>query len=144
MSTFDQITPFGLVRALGAGGDSPAIYLLMCEDPLVDAVKDELRAELDIQLDVRPVTKSLAELCDTGITSANGGSVQLIDIDRWRPDLVDALDRHAPFLAPDGSQLLFLTPEDTAMRMIAKAPNLRSRWTGIFQITPENLSGERT
>ncbi|MGA2594983.1 MAG: hypothetical protein ABSH32_34225 [Bryobacteraceae bacterium] len=142
MSDFDHITPFRLVRTIAAAGRGhPAIYLLICEAAVAKLVEADLRVEIDVQLDAPATTEAISELRDKGLPPSGDGSVRLVHIDQWLPKLVDALDRHSPFLVQDGSQLLLLAGDEMAKRIIRRAPNLRNRLTDVFEIEPEYLSG---
>jgi len=141
MSEFDHTTPFRLVRSIGAAGSgNPAIYLLICEAEAASAVEsdllDEIRAQLDGPVHVETASELLSQF-----SLSRDTSIRLVHINQSFPDLISSLDRHSPLLVRDGGQLLLLAVKQTAERLLEKAPNLRNRLTGVFQIEPEDLSG---
>jgi hypothetical protein len=143
MSDFDHITPFRLVRTIAAAGrQHPAIYFLICEAAVAKLVEADLRIEIDIQLAAPVRTESISGLRDKDLPLARDGSIWLVHVDQWLPELIDSLDRHSPFLVQGGSQLLLLVENEMAKRIIRRAPNLRNRLTDVFEIAPEHLAGE--
>jgi hypothetical protein len=124
-----------------AGARNPAIYLLICDGPAAVAVEADLLAETAVQLGTTIHVNTASEVLRSSLPVWHDGSTRLIYFDDWQPDLVKALDRHSALLVQDGGQLLLLTDEKFAERILSGAPNLRSRLTDVFQIGPDDLSG---
>jgi hypothetical protein len=143
MSDFDHITPFSLIRGISvAGRANPAICLLICQAGAARAVEGDLLGEIRAQLDGPVHVATASELLgQLPVPLSPGPSIQLVYIDQWLPDLIESLDHKSASLVQDGGQLLLLAEERTAERLLQKAPNLRNRLTGVFQIEPEDLSG---
>ena len=143
MIAFSTVTPFSLVRSIGvAGGQNPAIYLLICDSAVAKAVQADLAAEVEVQLGSPISVKAASAARGGNFESWHDGKIRVLHFDEWLPDLVDALDRHSAHLVQDGGQLFLLVDGQAAERILRGAPNLRSRLTDVFQISPEDLSGE--
>jgi hypothetical protein len=118
------------------------MYLLICDATAAKAVQADLAAEVEVQLGAVVSLETASELRTGELPVCRDGSIRLLHFDEWLPALVDALDRHSSYLVQDGGQLLLLVDRQSAERILRRAPNLRSRLTDVFQISPEDLSGE--
>ena len=51
MMEFEEVTPFRLVRSSGvSGARNPAVYLLVCDEPSVLEIEEDLSTEAEAQL----------------------------------------------------------------------------------------------
>jgi hypothetical protein len=140
--TFSAVTPFRLVRALAMSGvRNPSIYLLICDGRAVATVESDLLSEAKAQLGIEISVTTASQLLRQRLPPWRDGSIRLVYFDAWRPELIQALDRHSPLLVQDGGKLLLLGDDNVGQRILSAAPNLRSRLTDVFRIAPENLSG---
>jgi hypothetical protein len=140
MIEFARTTPFRFVRGLATAGEQvPSLYLLVCDGSAMDAVRADLTAEVRVQLglDVRCLTASevLPEMLEDSTRP-----VLLITLDRWTPGLITFLDRNVVLLTRVGAVVL-LADRQVAERVLAKAPNLRSRLADILTISPDEVFG---
>jgi len=145
MTTFVATTGFRLVRRLGAAGpENPAMYLLIAKPAEVDAVKFDLKEEVDVQLGLKLRSVVAAELWLETIEDVfkpdPASPVVLITMDRWMPKLVRTFDRNVVLLTRAGPVLLLANPE-IAERTLVAAPNLRNRLTDILAIYPDEAFG---
>jgi hypothetical protein len=124
-----------------AGARNPAIYLLICDGATAAIVEADLLAETAVQLGTTIHVSTASQVLRKRLPLWHDGSIRLIHFDALLPELLDALDRHSALLVQDGGQLLLLADEKTAERILSVAPNLRSRLTDVFQVSPDNLSG---
>jgi hypothetical protein len=142
MIEFSSVTPFRFARSIAVAGlQNPAIYLLICDAEAAAAVAADLVAEIDIQLGAAVEIETASELRANGLKVWRDGSIRLVLVDQWIPELVDSLDRHSAVLVQDGGKLLLLATKELAERILRRAPNLRNRLTDIVQINPEGLAG---
>ena len=145
MIDFSATTTFGVVRRVAATGlSTPSIYVLICEPGDLGAVQEDLAAEIEVQLgsELRSLDASnitFDVLLDAN-AHANGPGIVLLAMRRWEHILVDSIDRNIVLLTESGA-LLLLTSFDVAERILAKAPNLRSRLTDVLLIGPDEALG---
>lgn len=145
MIDFSTTTTFGVVRRVAATGlSTPSIYVLICEPGELGAIRKDLAAEIEVQLG-----SELRSLDASNITfdvlleanaHANGPGIVLLAMRRWEHNLVDSIDRNIVLLTESGT-LLLLTSFDVAERILARAPNLRSRIADVFLIGPDEALG---
>jgi hypothetical protein len=141
MSEFSTVTPFRLARSIGAAGlQNPAIYLLICDAEAAAAVQADLVAEIDVQLGAAVQVETASELRANDLKVWRDGSIRIVLVDQWIPELVDSLDRHSAVLVQDGGKLLLLATKEWAERILRRAPNLRNRLTDVVMINPDDLS----
>ena len=140
MIEFSTVTPFRLARSIAAAGlRNPAIYLLICDAEAAAAVQADLVAEIDVQLGAVVHSETASDMRANDLNVWRDGSIRIVLVDRWIPELVDSLDRHSAVLVQDGGKLVLLAKKEWAERMLRRAPNLRNRLTDIVQIKPEDF-----
>jgi hypothetical protein len=145
MIDFSTTTTFGVVRRVAAAGlSTPSIYVLICEPAELVAVEKDLAAEIEVQLgsELRSLDASniTFDILLEANTHAEGSGIVLLTMRRWEHDLVDSIDRNVVLLT-DAGPLLLLTSFDVAERILAKAPNLRSRLADVLLIGPDEALG---
>ncbi len=145
MIDFAVTTPFRLVRRLAAAGqDTPSVYLLICETTVMDAVRADIAAELQVQVGLNIRLLAASDVRPERLEDAFGPvtiwPVVVLTLDRWVPQLVDSLDCNIVLLTRAGVVLL-LASHEIAARALAAAPNLRNRITDILAITPDEALG---
>jgi hypothetical protein len=146
MIDFSTTTTFQLVRRLAAAGqDTPALYMLVCEAAVGDAVRADIAAEAQVQLGLNlrllAASEVQPERLEDAFTSDTFSPLILITLDRWLPRLIASFDRNVVLLARAGIVLLIASRE-IAERVLAAAPNLRNRLTDILLIKPDEASGD--
>jgi hypothetical protein len=119
------------------------MYLLICNEGAQPAVEADLRAEAEVQMASHLTIVRVSELpdLDDALGRQDAGSIRLLRIDRWLPELVGFLDTHVIRLERTGAQFLFLTTDALAERLLLEAPNFRNRLTEIMRISPDDPSG---
>jgi hypothetical protein len=120
------------------------LYLLICEAGAMNAIRADLTDEVQVQLgfDIRFLTASEVnpeKLGDAFLEDAVR-PVILITLDRWLPKLIDSLDCNVVVLTRAGTVLL-LADRQIAERVLAEAPNLRSRLADVLAIKPDEAFG---
>ena len=141
MTGFPTTTAFRLVRRLAAiGPDSPSLYLLIGDAPAMQAIQDDIAAEVQVQIGVTLHVLAAVDVrldkLEEVFAPAPDARVTLITLDHWLPKLVTALDRNIVLLTRSGAVLLLASPE-VAERLLPAAPNLRNRLSGVFAIRLE-------
>jgi hypothetical protein len=140
MTDFATTTAFQLVRRLAAAGqETPSLYMLISEPVAIDIIREDLAAEVEVQLggNLRSVAPNWSE--DAMIT-VGGSPVVLITLDQWAPTTIAAMDRNIVRLTTAGPVLLLATAE-VAEKAVAAAPNVRSRLTDILLIERDKAFG---
>jgi hypothetical protein len=146
MIDFSATTAFRLVRRLAAAGqDTPSLYLLVCETAVMDAVRADIAAEVQVQLgfnlrllaasEVRP------ERLEDAFTSDTVGHVILVTLDHWLPKLIESFDRNIVLLTRAGMVLL-LASHEIAEHALAAGPNLRNRLTDVLVVKSDEAFGD--
>jgi hypothetical protein len=142
MSTFTATTAFGVIRRVVAMGlTSPSLYVLICERGEMEAVQDDLAAEVGVQLgsELRLLDASnlsLEQLFEAIPPDGEPRAV-LLTIRKWERRLLDSLDRNI-VLVTDAGPLLLLADVEIAERMLSAAPNLRNRLADVLLIRPDD------
>src|ERR1022692_481544 len=131
MTGFSATTAFRLVRRLAAiGPDSPSLYLLVADAPAMRAIQADIAAEVQVQIGV---TLHAFDAADQDALAHDPDTpVTLITFDHWLPKFVTAIDRNIVLLTRNGAMLL-LASQEVVERMLAAAPNLRSRLTDVLE-----------
>jgi len=147
MIDFSATTAFQLVRRLAAAGPAtPSAYLLACDPAVMDAVRSDIAAEVQVQLGfhLRSLTASEVppERLAEALTRDAVWPLVLITLDRWLPKLMRSFDGNIVLLTEAGTVLLVASRE-IAERVLATAPNLRNRLTDVLLIEPEEVFGDR-
>jgi hypothetical protein len=141
MIRFTATTAFAFIRQIAVIGlTEPSIYLLICEAGEAERVKDELSAEMKVQLaselqilDASSTTfKKLLE----AIAANDGTGIVLVDFHRWDKTLTESIDRNVVSLTTGGPVIL-LAGFDVTERLLRAAPNLRSRLADVLSIKPD-------
>jgi hypothetical protein len=145
MIDFSTTTTFEVVRRVAAAGlATPSIYVLICEPGELGAVQEDLAAEIEVQLgsELRSLDASniTFDVLFEATAHANGPGIVLLAMRRWEQNLVDSIDRNIVLLT-DSGPLILLTSFDVAERILAKAPNLRSRLADVLLIGPDEALG---
>jgi hypothetical protein len=144
MTDASTTTAFRLVRRLAAiGHQNPSLYLLICDATALSLIQADLAAELEVQLGVGLRALAAAEIRPERLAHAFTGAGEratLVSFNHWLPKLVSALDRNIVLLTTAGAVLLLMTQE-IAERMLATAPNLRSRLTDVLTIKADLAFG---
>jgi hypothetical protein len=143
MIDFLTTTAFRLVRRLAMGQGSTAMYLLIYEEGTEFLIETDLRAEVDVQLSSPLPIGRVSEMFDVDafLGLPDSGSIRVLRIDRWSPELVTLLDTHVIRLEQTGAQFLFLTTPALAEQLLVEAPNFRNRLTDILRVVPDDPSG---
>jgi len=145
MIDFSTTTTFGVVRRVAATGlSTPSIYVLICEPGELGTVRKDLAAEIEVQLGSELRFLDASHITFDALLQANahanGPGIVLLAMRRWEHNLVDSIDRNIVLLTESGP-LLLLTSFDVAERILAKAPNLRSRIADVLLIGPDEALG---
>jgi len=146
MIDFSTTTAFRLVRRLAAAGQAtPSLYMLVCESAIMDAIRADIVAEIEVQLGLNlrllAASKMRPERLEEAFTPDTVLPLILITLDRWLPKLVDSFDRNIVLLTSAGVVLLVASPV-IAERVLAAAPNLRNRLTDVVLIKPDEAFGD--
>jgi hypothetical protein len=143
---FIQITAFRLVLRLTMGRGATAMYLLVHTEENRAAIEEDLNAELEVQLGAAPSIKRTSPMPDRNgdFGLYDGGSIRILQIDRWIPELLTLLDTHVVRLERSGAQFLFLATPAMAEKLLVEAPNFRNRITEVLRIVPDDFSGGMT
>jgi hypothetical protein len=145
MIDFSTTTTFEVVRRVAAAGlGVPSIYVLICEPGVLRAVQEDLAAEIEVQLGSELRSLDASNITFDVLLEANahakGPGIVLLAMRRWEQNLVDSIDRNIVLLT-DSGPLILLTSFDVAERILAKAPNLRSRLADVLLIGPDEALG---
>lgn len=125
-----------------AGPNVASIYLLVTGPAILDSVRHDLEAELKVQLQL-----NLRSLQGSAIRPENfvhtfgmdpSGAPVLVLLDEWLPKLAASLDRNVILLS---GTVLLLAIDKVARRLLAVAPNLRSRLTDVLTIGADQAFG---
>jgi hypothetical protein len=137
---FGTTTAFRLVRRLATGEGSTAMYLLVHQEGERIAIESDLQAEAEVQLGVRsPIGLASDLIHDPGsLKSDNINPIHLVRIDRPSRELIALLDTHVVRLERSAAQFVFLATDRISEKLLASAPNFRSRVTDVLRILPDN------
>jgi hypothetical protein len=140
MTQFAGTTIFQLVRRLAAAGlKSPSLYLIICADADIDSVRSDLELEVRAQLGFFPrsfsASKASSDRLENIFSQDEVRPFVLITIDHWKSGLFQSLDRNVVLLKRAGVVIFIATPT-FAERALAKAPNMRNRFTDILAVKP--------
>ena len=118
------------------------MYLLVYEEGAQSSIEADLSAEVEVQLSSSLPMGRVSEMLDHGeaLGLADAGSIRVLRIDRWSPELVVLLDTHVIRLEQTGAQFLFLATPALAEQLLVEAPNFRNRLTEVLRIVPDDPS----
>lgn len=146
MTGFSPTNAFNLLRRLATAGlETPSLYLLITDAPVIREIQADIAAEVQVQLgiDARVLASADIRLDSLEQVFAHDPDrpVTLITLEQWQPKLAKALDRNVVLLTRSGAVLMLTEPE-VAERLLTAAPNLRNRLTDVLQIRLDEAFGE--